>query len=117
MRYRALDANGDMQYGVSQDEFLIDSPAAFAQAVMTRLLLLTGEWFVDVTEGLPVNTQILGVRTQPTYDRAIRDRISGTEGFKSIISYSSVLEGASRKLSVTATLDSIFGVVTIQGVL
>lgn len=105
-----------MQYGNSQNEFLVNSPAAFAQAVLTRLRLLTGEWFVDVTEGLPASTQILGVRTQPTYDRAIRDRIAGTQGFKSIISYSSSLVGTTRRLSVNARLDSVFGVVTVQGV-
>lgn len=115
MRYRALDANGDMQYGHSQAEFLVDSPATFAQAVYTRLGLATGEWFVDLTEGTPWSTQVLGVRTQATRDRAIRDRIAGTPGFKSIISYSSDLIGNSRKFNVNAKVDSIFGVVTIQG--
>lgn len=116
MRYRALDANGDMQYGASQIEFLVNSPAAFAQAVLTRLQLATGEWFLDKSEGTPWSTQILGVRTQATYDRAIRDRIAGTQGFKSILSYSSNVVGATRKLSVNAKIDSIFGIVTVQGV-
>jgi hypothetical protein len=106
-----------MLYGASQLEFLINSPDTFAQAVQTRLALLTGEWFLDKTEGTPWNTQILGVRTQSTYDRAIRDRIAGTQGFKSIVKYSSNFDGNTRKLTVNAVLDSIFGVVTIQQVL
>lgn len=104
-----------MQYGASQLEFLVDSPAAFAQAVYTRLRLATGEWFVDTTEGTPWGTQVLGVRTQATRDRALRDRIAGTEGFRSILSYSSSLDSV-RRLHVDAKVDSIFGVVPIQGV-
>lgn len=116
MRYRQLDANGDMIYGHSQAEFLVDSPAAFAQAVYTRLGLATEEWFVDQTEGTPWRTQILGVGTQATRDRAIRDRIAGTEGFLSIISYSSSVDGNTRKFTVNAVINSIFGVVTISRV-
>ena len=105
-----------MQYGASQIEFLVDSPAAFAQAVMTRLGLSKGEYFVDTSQGTPWATQVLGVRTQDTRDQALRDRMSGTIGFKSIISYSSELIGNSRKFNVNARLDSIWGEVTITGV-
>lgn len=115
MRYRALDTSGDMQFGQSQRNFLIDSPEAVAQAALTRLRLIRGEWFLDNTEGTPWSTEILGVRTRPTYDRAIRDRISGTQGVKSILSYSSSLTG--RALTVQAKIDTIYGPAAISEVL
>lgn len=114
MRYRALDANGDMQFGNGASNFLVNSPAAVGQAVLTRLKLLTGEWFLDVTEGTPYATQILGKNTSATYDTAIRSRILGTQGVSGIASYSSSLNPTTRALSITATIDTIYGQATIS---
>ena len=56
MRNRAMDANGDYQFGRS-GLFLVDSPAGVAQAIKTKLLLAAGEWFLDADEGTPYSTQ------------------------------------------------------------
>lgn len=117
MRYRALDVNGDMSFGHGPGDFLINTPAAVGQAVKTRLLLLTGEWFLDVTEGTPYTTEVLGTDTQSTYDFAIRDRILGTEGVVEIITYSSVLDHEARALRIEATIDTIYGQTTVAQVL
>jgi hypothetical protein len=109
MRYRALDANGDSTFGSGRTAFLVNSPAAVAQLVQTRLLLMTGEWFLDTTEGTPYSTEILGRGTTTTYDPAIQDRILGTEGVISIDTYSSDLNRATRRLTVNATISTIFG--------
>lgn len=113
MRVRALDANGDMTFGHGQADFLINSPEAVAQIVRTRLLLLQGEWFLDVTDGLAFSTRIVGYNTQATYDAAIRERILDTQGVTSIDSYSSVRD-AERHLTVNATISTIYGQATIS---
>lgn len=113
MRVRTLDANGDMSFGHGQADFLINSPEAVAQNVRTRLLLLEGEWFLDTTEGLPFATSIVGYNTQPTYDGAIRERILNTQGVQSIDEYASVRD-AQRKLTVSATITTIYGQATIS---
>lgn len=115
MRYRALDAAGDMTFGQGSRDFLTNTPEAVAQAVMTRLRLLTGEWFLDSDEGTPYATQILGRNTEPTYDQAIRERILDTQGVTALVSYSSSLVG--RKLSVDATIDTVYGQATLSEVL
>ena len=112
MRYRQLDAAGDMTFGASQQNFLVDSPDAVAQAVQTRLRLIQGEWFLDVTEGMPWATEVLGVRTSATYDAAIKACILGTQGVVEILSYSSSLTG--RALSVSAVIDTIYGQAAIS---
>jgi hypothetical protein len=110
MRVRALDANGDMTFGQGQSNFLINSPQAVAQCVQTRLGLFTGEWFLDITDGTPWDTEVLGKYTQGLYDSVLQSRILGTTGVSNIVtgSYTSVRNGPARTLSVAAQIDTIY---------
>lgn len=113
MRYRALDANRDMTFGQGGQNFLINSPAAVAQAVDTKLRLWMGEWFLDLTEGTPYPSDVLGSNTAATRDSAIRDRILSTPGVSGIVSFSSELVG--RAWSVSAVLNTIYGQTPFSG--
>lgn len=113
MRYRKLSPDGDYMVNV----FLKDSPETVAQAILTRLRLITGEWFLDTSEGTPWRTQILGKYTGTTYDPALRARIIGTSGVRSIDAYASELDRDTRTLSVTATVTTIYGQTTIEATL
>jgi hypothetical protein len=117
MRYRKLDANGDYTFGHQQADFYRDQPEAVGQAVMTRLRLFTGEWFLDTTEGTPWRTDILGKYTQGAYDAVIKDRILQTDGVQSIDAYTSTLDRSTRQLSVSATISTIYGTATVQATL
>lgn len=117
MRYRKLDAGGDYTFGHQQADFYRDQPEGVAQAVKTRLGLLTGEWFLDTSDGTPWRTDVLGKYTQSTYDVVIKDRILGTDGVQSLDSYSSALDRATRKLSVSASISTIYGTATVQATL
>jgi hypothetical protein len=107
MKYRKLDADGDYQFGV-QAEFLKDTPLTVAQAIYTRLLLHTNEWFLDSTEGTPYAEQIEGFGTQSTRDPAIQSRILGTPGVEELLSYSSALS-TDRRFTVNARVLTIYG--------
>jgi hypothetical protein len=114
MRYRILSPTGDYVFGQGRSKFLVNSPDAVGQAAKTRLRLLTGEWFLDQEEGTPYATQILGTNTQSLYDRAIQERVLGTEGVVAIQDYASSLNN--RDLTVSITIDTIYGQTTIQQV-
>lgn len=116
MRYRMLDADGDYVMG-KPGEFLVDSPAAVAQACLTRLRLMTGEWFLDDTEGTPYAEEILGFSPVTGRDIAIQSRINGTPGVSGITNYASSLDPSNRKMSVQAAIDTIYGPATISEVL
>jgi hypothetical protein len=75
MRYRMLDANGDMTFGSGQSNFYRDVPEAPAQAIDTRLGLILGEFFVDVAEGTDYVGKVLGKYTKESADLTIRERI------------------------------------------
>ncbi|VXB25454.1 conserved hypothetical protein [Burkholderia sp. 8Y] len=113
MRYRALDANGDYSWGQGSANFLVDSPEAVAQLVLTRLKLSTGEWFLDTTEGTPYATEILGAGTASTRDLAIQERILETDGVTGIADYASVVNPTTRAFTVAATIDTTYGQTTI----
>ena len=111
MRYRQLTVTGD--YSVSPNaNWLVNSPACVAQAILTRLNLLAGQWFLDITEGLDT-TKILGVRTQSTRDIEVKQRILGTPGVQEILQYSSVVD-SQRGFTVNAVVDTIYGQTTIS---
>jgi len=113
MRYRKLDAAGDYTLGSGQD-WLVNSPEAVAQAVRTRLALNLGEWFVDTTDGMPWDTEVLGKRTALTRDAVIKDRILGTPGVTAITEYSSNFDGNTRRFSVTATITTAYGTAQVD---
>lgn len=115
MRYRKLDENGDMQFGAGSANFYVDSPDAVGQAVLTRLRLLTGEWFLDLDEGTPWGQNILGMNTAALRDRAIRGRILATQGVTGIASYSSVLQN--RNFTVSVVINTQFGQTPVQATL
>jgi hypothetical protein len=121
MRYRKLDANGDMQFGHGAGDFWHDVPDAVGQSVKTRLLLFSGEWYLDTVAGTPwggfplndlvvLQGRILGVHTQLSRDAAIRSRIMTTFGVIQITNYGSSVDPDSRAYSVNATIDTIYGV-------
>lgn len=116
MRLRRQSASGDYTFGQNSANFLVDSignPEAVAQSIQTRLLLLQGEWFINIQSGVPYSTQILGKGTAGTYDEAFKQAILGTNGVTQIIDYSSVLDHRKRILMVTATVETIYGPITV----
>lgn len=116
MKYRKLDADGDYTLGTGGD-FLQNSPETVAQAVKTRLALWQGEWFLDASDGMPWNQQVLGKRNGRNPDAAIRQRILTTPGVQSIASYSSQYDGETRAFVVQCTINTQYGQTTISGAL
>jgi hypothetical protein len=113
MRYRKLDSNYDYVLGQGPNEFLVNSPQCVAQAVLTALLLHQGEWFLDLTAGVPWETQVLGFNTQSLYDRVIKTAILNVQGVQSIVTYSSSLNPATRLLTINASILTIYGITTL----
>lgn len=115
MKYRKLDENGDYQFGNS-GEFFTDSPDGVAQAIQTRLLLMTNEWFLDSNEGTPYDPSIVGYGTAATRDPAIIDRILGTPGVSEILRYSSSVD-RQRTFRVDALVSTIYGQAAVQALI
>lgn len=113
MRYRREDKDGDYTFGRGDDTWLINSPDAVAQAVKTRFLLWYGQWFLDTTTGTPWVQSVLGKQKPEVYSLAIRRRILETQGVKSIQSFDTQQDGVSRRVTFTATIDTVYGTTTV----
>ncbi len=113
MKYRQLDAAGDMQLGCWLDK----TPEAVAQAVLTRLRLWREEWFLDVTDGTPWAQLVLGHGTQGTAMQAIRQRILDTQGVTEIVSLSFEQDVDARSIVFSVQIKTLYGDADIYGVL
>lgn len=110
MRVRGMSSTGDMRFGQGAALFLVDSPEAVAQLIKTRLALWTGEWFLDRDEGMPWMQQVIGRGHMSTYDAAIQLRILETPGVVGIEKYSSTYNSTTRTVSISATVNTQYGI-------
>ena len=117
MRYRKLSSNGDYTFGNGQLNFYRNDPLGVAQAVVTRLRLWAGEWFLDLVEGTPYQINALGKHTAASADPMIRDRILNTEGVTAILAYDSYFDADNRIFHVSVTIETLYGTAQINEVL
>lgn len=115
MRVRRVDANGDMVFGGNQAAFHRDTPDAVAQVVESRLNLWLGEWYLDLDEGTPYQTQILGKYTQLTRDPEMQARILGTPGVTELAAYGSTFDPQTRSFSVSARIITAYTAIQPTG--
>lgn len=114
MRVRKVSADGDMVFGRGIADFHVDSPEGVAQVAGQRMALWQSQWFLDLDEGTPWMTHVLGVRTTALHAVALRARLLGTPGATGIAAFQSVPDAASRTLYVTATLDTEYGAAAVR---
>lgn len=109
MRYRKLDANGDRVFGRDQKAFWINVPDGVAQAVLTRLQLYLGEWFLDTSDGTDWRHKVLGNRTATLYGPMLRTRILQTRGVVELVSFASQLNRDTRALGIQGEINTLYG--------
>ena len=114
MIYRKLDSNGDYTFGQQAGNFWKNQPEAVAQAIVTVLGLIQGEWFLDPTVGVPYDSKIIGMDRMSTYDQAMQEAILGTQGVNEILAYVSGVNTETRQAFVACTVDTIYGQVSIS---
>ncbi|MDR3488823.1 MAG: hypothetical protein P4M05_28460 [Bradyrhizobium sp.] len=98
-----------MQFGQGQKNFYYNQKELVAQKCQTRLGLNVGDWVLNLPDGTPWRTDVLGFRTDSTRDPAIRARIQGTIGVTGLASYASQLNRATRAWTVQCPINTIYG--------
>lgn len=120
IRYRKLDQNGDYTFGKGQ-QCLTYGTYAVGQAIQTRLKLLKGEWFEDISLGLPLFQNILGqIPTEDNLsiaDSQIKSQILNTPDVTGIESFSRDYDSVNRQYTYTATVNTKYGTITVSNTL
>ena len=106
---RRLDEDHDMTFGYGLG-CIAERSEACAQNVKTRLLLLQGEWFLDLTDGVPWLQKIM---TKPARtllaNTIIKRRIATTTDVTEIVSYQSSFSSETRKLTISVSVRTVYG--------
>lgn len=112
MKTRGLDSDDDWEFGRGQQSYVSDKDAV-AQNVKTRLRSWKRDCFFDVDTGVDwTNYLDKGKKTQLDLD--IKRVILQTAGVLRINRFSSTLDSGKRNLTVTVTIDTIYGSITIE---
>lgn len=115
MRYRKLSATGDYMFGNGQADFLINSPAAVAQAIETELRLFLGEWYLNVNDGTPWLEGVLGYNSKEEADETLIAIILGVQGVQNLTNWNSTYDPTTRAYSsVSAIIDTLYGQTQLQ---
>ena len=111
MKVRALDKDGDMQFGLPSGKgWLVDSPQAVGQLVKSALSLWRGEWFLDTSLGVPMFENILrrGATEEGIAD-VLRTEVSKVPGVVSVVYVGVTIDHLARKVSASVELVSAYG--------
>lgn len=105
---RRLDANHDMMFGAGLNNFCAPAEGC-AQNVETALYLLQGEWFLDTDAGIAYLQRITRRPADLVYaESVIRAAILDVDDVTGITSFSLNLNTATRTLSVSALVTTIY---------
>lgn len=114
MKTRALDINGDWQFGRGLQSYVTEKNA-LKQNISTRLKSWKNDCFFAMDDGVDWQN-FLDIGMKQYLDIDIKRVILQTEGVLRISSYTSTLDTADRRATITATIGTVFGLVTIEEV-
>jgi hypothetical protein len=98
---------------VQYDLVLVNKEEQVRQAIKMRLLAILSEWFLDTRVGLNYFEIICAKNPDlALIDSLFKATIVETTGVNELMSYTSILDRANRKLSVTFQVNTVFGIIT-----
>ena len=114
MIFRALDADGDWTFGKGISGFLVGRDALI-ENLKTRTKEWKGECFFALGDGIDWNN-FLDIGTKTLLDDDLKRNWMKAYGVLRIDSYTSELTSGTRQLTVTASLFTIYGSLTLSEV-
>lgn len=111
------EVTGDLTL-VDGDLVLTEGPESVAQELRLRLGMFFSEWFLDESEGVPYVQEIFQKGTdRGTVDGILKREILSVPGVIELVEYNLELDDTLRKGTVTFTVRSTLGEVTVDLVL
>ena len=105
-----LALNGDVMF--------IDNAERVAQQIKIQLLTFLGEWFLDVTHGVPYLDYVLIKNPNFTLIRELfREQILKVDGVSNLVSIDIDFESATRKMLLSYEAETEYGMIVRKEVL
>lgn len=111
MTIRSVDSNGDWKFGKGRQNYRRDIEGLKIH-LETRLKSWKGDCFFALLDGVDYNN-FLDLGTQQFLERDIKRVILQTQEVMRINSFSSFLDREERNLTITAEIDTIYGVLNL----
>lgn len=115
--YRRLGPNNEPIFGQTKDAFLTDIDAV-AQAIMTRINLLLGEWWLDLQDGTPIWQTMLGVggsgKNSLPATLALEQRIKDTPFVQDLSDVETSYNPNTRAFTFSCTVQTQFGSLSVS---
>lgn len=107
-------SNHDLQI-IDGDLVFIDGVERVAQHVKIRVLFFFEDWKLDKSQGIDYYNEVFGkLKDKNRIDTIIQATILDTPDVESIIDYNSTFDNSLRKLTITTTVKSSVGEVTVE---
>jgi hypothetical protein len=106
MIIRALDSNGDWQFGQGLGNYL-SANNEIIQDINTRLLSFLGDCFFAIGDGIDWFT-FLGGKDSLSLQLAVRAVILNTNGVQSLVSANVITNDQARTIGMTYTVTTIY---------
>lgn len=100
------------------DVMFIDDVERVAQQIKIQLLTFLGEWFLDVTHGVPYLEYVLVKNPNFTLIRELfREQILKVDGVSNLVSIDIDFESATRKMLLSYEAETEYGMIVRKEVL
>jgi len=115
MKYRRLDENGDMM-PVTAENHHLEGAEAVGATIRSRLLSFRGEWWENPDDGIP--SGLFFGRTTDENKRVLeallRERLMETQGVNAIVALTIRDDPATRKRTISVTVDTDDGETSVE---
>lgn len=117
MNFSCLD-NGALELDDSGQLVLVENQDEVKQFLIQKLRAFRGEWFLDITLGVPYYESILVKNPNPTLIEALLvDEILATPGTLEILEFELDLDKATRELSLNLKVLGEDGIISFNEVI
>ena len=98
---------------LNSDVMFIDNAERVAQQIKIQLLTFLGEWFLDVTHGVPYLNYVLVKNPNFTLIRELfREQILKVNGVSNLVSIDIDFNSATRQMSLSYEAETEYGMIT-----
>lgn len=109
MKYRKQLADGDYSFGNNMQDYL-DGQEAIAQAIKTKVLLFYGEWWEDISQGIPMFQSIIGQSNKRNVTNALEllleDRVKEVPGIAVVNEITSTITDRTISVYIRCTTEN-----------